>query len=196
MESYHWLRLSCGDRTWHDAWQRTRPELEGRHKIWGAFHGLFGLGSNELIVVTYGEDPPPGDKLNAAGFEVTDARPLTPTVRPERFTPLTRPGLYVFRLFDVATVDVEEIARLSKEAWVGFENTDGYTTEPQGLFAPADRATPEGTMVLLTWYAGLESWQTSRGASPEATELFRQRRELTKRTIAYATRLMTENHER
>ncbi len=45
-------------------------------------------------------------------------------------------------------------------------------------------------MMLLTWYDGLESWQNSRGSSPEAVSNFRRRRALTQGTIAFATRLV------
>ena len=96
----------------------------------------------------------------------------------------------MFRFFDVANTDVEEIARLSSQAWISFENTDRFTTRPRGLFAQADRSSPSGVMVLVTWYDGLESWQISRRSDPEAADNFRRRRELTRGTIAYATRLV------
>lgn len=132
----------------------------------------------------------PTAAITDAGFEVVRVLPLVPTVRPQTFVPLTRPGLYVFRLFDVSTDDIDEVARLSAEAWIGFENDAGYAAQPQGLFAPADRTDRRGVMVLLTWYDGLQSWEASRGPSPETVALFRRRRELTTGTIAYATRLV------
>jgi hypothetical protein len=47
-------------------------------------------------------------------------------------------------------------------------------------------------MLLLTWYDGLGSWQTSRQPAPDARENFRRRHALTAGTIAYATRLLTD----
>ena len=83
------------------------------------------------------------------------------------------------------------IAALSKEAWTTFEDTDDYRAEPQALFCQRDRSQKEGRMLLLTWYDGLESWQTSRQPAPAATQNFRRRHQLTRGTIAYATRLLT-----
>jgi hypothetical protein len=45
-------------------------------------------------------------------------------------------------------------------------------------------------MLLVTWYDGFDSWQTSRQPTAEATDNFRRRRALTQSTIAYATRLV------
>ncbi len=194
MATYHWLRIRSGDRTWAEGYERfQRDELPGV-ETWGAFYGLFGVASNELILVVHGDDDASAAAITAAAanadFEVVEAHELVPTVRPERFEPVTEPGLYVFRVFDVAHEHVDEIAMLSRQAWTSFENTDAYDTEPKGLFCQADRSSPSGVMVLVTWYDGLESWQASRRSAPDARENFRRRRALTKRTIAYATRLV------
>ena len=106
-------------------------------------------------------------------------------------SPLTRPGLYVFRFFDVNNADVDEIAQLSREAWTTFESTASYRAEPQGLFCLTRSTAAAGLMLLCTWYDGLESWQVSREPPPEAAENFRRRHALTYGTIAYATRLIT-----
>ncbi|MEM7275639.1 MAG: hypothetical protein AAF547_21365 [Actinomycetota bacterium] len=192
MPTYHWLRVKAEGRTWTDAHPRLAEHLPADVGVWGAFSGLFGIGSNELILVLHTEDPvsTPAPAVTAAGFEIVESRRLAPTVRPVRFEPLTRSGLYVFRLFFIATADIDEIARLSDEAWTTFEHADDYDAQPQGLFAPADRNGPDDTMVLLTWYSGLDAWQTSRQPAPEAAERFRRRRQLTTGTIAYATRLV------
>ena len=188
--TYHWLRIRSPRPSWTEAYGRLGSGDLQEAEIWGAFSGLFGIGSSELVLVLGTESRAPTPEVTGAGFEVVESHVLVPTVRPERFEPLTRPGLYVFRLFDVANEDVDEIARLSSEAWTSFENTDGYVAEPQGLFAEADRSDRLGVMVLLTWYDGLGSWQASRRSSPEAATNFRRRRALTRGTIAYATRLV------
>lgn len=189
MAVYHWLRIRSVDRNWADGYKRLQvADLQGA-AVWGAFYGLFGVRSNELLFVVHAEEPPIM-AVTEAGFEIADRHALVPTVRPERFDPLSRSGLYVFRFFDVANKDVDEIADLSKKAWATFENTDGYSTEPKGLFRQADRSEPHGVMLLVTWYDGFDSWQASRGAAPEARENFRKRRALTQGTVAYATRLV------
>jgi hypothetical protein len=160
--------------------------------VWGIWEGLFGVGSNELIVVAAaaGDRPQTAftDALNSA--VVLDVLMLTPTVRPEGTAPCEKPGLYVFRFFDVDNENVEQIAALSLDAWKSFENTDNYEAEPQGLFAQQDRTAVEGRMLLVTWYDGLNSWQTSRRPAPAAMENFLQRRALTHGTRALATRLV------
>ncbi len=190
MATYHWLRIRAAGRSWTDAYARFSESDSHGAEIWGAFYGLFGIGSNELVLVLHTENGTPTPAVTRAGFEVVESHVLVPTVRPEKFEPLTRHGLYVFRFFDVAHEDVDEIARLSNEAWTDFENADAYAAEPQGLFGQADRSDPLGVMMLLTWYDGLSSWQTSRMPTPEATDNFRRRRALTRGTIAYATRLV------
>ncbi len=195
--TFHWARLKGPQRNWQPIFeqigQTTLPALEERDAhLWGAFHGLFGIGSNEIIMVTsWGLDHDPVAELTLPdNVERVEEIVLVPTVRPARDQQLTRPGLYVFRFFDVRNADVEEIAELSHTAWTTFEDTSEYAAEPQGLFCQKDRSSERGVMLLLTWYDGLNSWQTSRRPHPDATANFRRRHELTFGTIAYATRLI------
>ncbi|MFV2089128.1 MAG: hypothetical protein ACC642_00580 [Pseudomonadales bacterium] len=159
--------------------------------VWGIWEGLFGVGSNELIVVAAAA----GDRTEDAftdvltEAEVLDVLLLVATVRPVGTAPCDKPGLYVFRFFDIDNANVDEIAALSNEAWTTFENTDDYAAEPQGLFAQHDRSAERGRMLLVTWYDGLNSWQTSRRPAPAAMENFLRRRALTHGTRALATRL-------
>ena len=99
---------------------------------------------------------------------------LEPTVRPTTDEPRTREGLYVFRFFDVAHKDVDEIAEISLEAWEHFENVDRYRAIPQGLFRQHDTSAANGKMLLCTWYDGLPSWQESRTPPGPASERFRR----------------------
>lgn len=162
--------------------------------IWGIWEGLFGIASNELIVVAAAA----GERGNAdftralpeAAVSIRDSLLLTPTVRPEGVAPCEVPGLYVFRFFDVATANVAEVAELSRQAWATFENAEDYQSQPQGLFRPLDQSSESGRMLLVTWYDGLESWQTSRAPDPAALENFKRRRALTNGTMALATRLI------
>ncbi len=169
-----------------DDWARLRPA-----KPWGAFHGLFGVASNELIVVSYGEVQGVGDSIAAIdGVASVDTLLLEPTVRPTEHEARRRAGLYVFRFFDVAHKDVDEIAALSFEAWKDFETTDAYQAIPQGLFRQHDTSAERGRMLLCTWYDGLNSWQASRTPPGAASANFRRRHTLTDGTVAYATRLL------
>lgn len=187
------LRASGRDfRPVYEALRRNDFEAVAPAKLWGAFHGLFGLASNELVVVTYGEAAAVGGLASGhPGVVSAQTLLLEPTVRPTTHEPRTREGLYVFRFFDVAHKDVEEIASLSFEAWKHFENSDGYRAIPQGLFRQHDTSSPTGKMLLCTWYDGLPSWQASRTPPGPAAERFRHRHTLTQGTIAYATRLLT-----
>lgn len=193
-ETFAFIRLAGRGRHWQPAYDALSAALTPA-SVWGVFQGLFGVGANELILVTVGTD----DVVAASIETVTGLDPvdsveslmLVPTVRPTSAEPLTRAGLYVFRFFDVADADVEEIAALSNAAWNTFENTDDYQAQPQALFCQRDRARQRGRMLLLTWYDGLSSWQTSRQPAPEARENFTRRQQLIDGTIAYATRLIT-----
>ncbi len=197
--AFTWMRL----RSPAADWLALREDLEGgmrarlaEHdvRIWGIWFGLFGIASNELVMVTWGAADGHAAAVDAALSPLTatvvEREQLVATVRPQAPRALDRAGLYVFRLFDVDTRHVDEIAQLSKTAWETFENTDAYRAEPQGLFAPLDRSVGRSRMLLLTWYDGFDSWVASRRPPPEARENFVRRRELTHGTIAYATRLV------
>lgn len=202
---FHWARIQGEGRTYQPLLaslrETTFPAVQrAGGRPWGAWYGLFGLRSNELIVVTSWPLDAAAPELTSAnlppGANVLEQYDFVPTVRPDIDTPLSRPGLYVFRFFDVHHRDVDEVAALSHEAWTTFENTSHYQAEPQALFAEHDRTRdpddtgPTGTMLLLTWYDGLESWQGSRTPAPEARENFRRRAALTRGTLAIATCLV------
>jgi hypothetical protein len=161
--------------------------------VWGAWEGLFGVASNELLVITAEpEDVPAGGVTLPDAVEVLDSLPLAATLRPNAGTRLVRPGLYVFRSFDVRGPDVDEFIELSVRAWEQFENAAAYSAEPQGLFRPstAEAEAPE-RLLLVTWYDGLGSWEASRHPAPGARKNFAARRALTLATRAVATRLLS-----
>ena len=167
--------------------------MVGKHDVglWGRFMGLFGLASNELILVTYGAVSDIDQRLNScSSIEDVSTLILEPTVRPTEDRMREEEGLYVFRTFTVHHKDVEEIAALSKEAWTTFETSDEYNAIPQALFCQNDRSAAQGTMLLVTWYDGLNSWQTSRQPPDPAGTNFRRRAQLTIATKATATRLV------
>ena len=162
--------------------------------VWGVWEGLFGVASNELIVMAAAPGQRSAEDFTSvlpASVEVVDALPLRPTARPQGSAPCDTPGLYVFRFFRVRDRDVDEVVALSTAAWETFEASADYASEPKGLFRQQEAATGFGRMLLVTWYDGLDSWQTSRRPAPEATENFQRRRMLTDGTVALATRLLS-----
>ena len=175
---------------------RILPEAgQAGYSLYGLFFGLFGLASNEIYLAAMREDDGPFpdgitplSKLVAEqDLTLQESYQLAPTVRPTEHTARSRAGIYVFRWFDVLNRDVDQIVKLSDEAWVPFEG--GFESEVQGLFAEKDRRPEQGKMLLLTWYRDLTVWENSRKPSPEAKERFLKRHDLTVETIAIATRL-------
>ncbi len=159
-----------------------------REDLFGIFQGLFGLASNELYLVT-GTDAHEAlieQVLAETGFEIVTRHEMVPTVRPQGKHTCTRDGIYVFRWFDVMGRDIDEIARLSAQAWITFEGD--FETGVQGLFAEPDRE--RGKMLLVTWYRDLSVWQASRQPPPEARENFLRRHQLTLQAFPVATRLL------
>lgn len=166
------------------------PRLEERgDALWGIFFGLFGLGTNELYLVTANDRAPASARPDFGEITLKQHRAFVPTARPKTFTPPDKPGIYVFRWFDVHNRDVDEIAAMSEQAWVSFE--DGFDSEIQGLFAEADRSSATGKMLLVTWYRDLSVWEASRSPSEEARAIFMRRHQLTIKARPVATRLVT-----
>lgn len=191
---YAYIRLRAAGREFRAAYDALRAENYAALRpaqLWGAFHGLFGLASNELVVVAFGDVGGVQERLAALpSVAAADALLLEPTVRPTAGVQRAREGLYVFRFFGVAHRDVDEIAAISAAAWQDFEHGSDYQAVPQGLFKQLDRTAPDGKMLLCTWYDGLNSWQASRTPPGQAGERFRRRGAMTQWTVAYATRLL------
>lgn len=161
---------------------------EGTH-LFGLFTPLFGLATNEFYVVTYAEAPHCiDDHLMRHNLEVLERQELRPTARPLTHEARSKPGIYVFRWFKVRPGDVDEIVRLSEQAWVTFEG--GFDTEVQGLFRERESDGETGAMLLITQYTDLSVWEASRKPAPEAAENFRARAEITLEARPIATRLV------
>lgn len=193
MDSFSFLRLKSVDGDWralHGAFTEALPP----ERVWGAFFGLFGVGSNELMAVTVGSEAEVAESIavaqGLAGVTCEAPVPLAATARPTSAEPLRREGLYVLRFFDVNPAHYDEFVELSRTAWETFEAADGYRAEPQGLFRLRDDAAERGLMLLVTWYDGLGSWQASRHPPAAAGQRFQRRGQLATSTVAYATRLI------
>lgn len=158
--------------------------------VYGSFLPLFGLASNELYIVTTGtQSHDPATAIERAGLLLLESIELVPTVRPTEHSPRSNDGIYVFRWFDVWNRDIEEIARLSDEAWTTFEG--GFNTEVQGLFRQPHPGGEQSKMLLITWYQDLSVWEASRRPAPAARENFQRRAQLTIEARPIATRLYT-----
>lgn len=193
--TFVFAHLRTADGGWQALHDRLTPVLASwaDTRVVGRFTGLFGISNQDLFVLL---SRPAGEHAAAnlqallpAGVEMVDSLWLDATVRPTHDTALTRAGIYVFRFFDVNARDCDEVVSLSSIAWQTFENSDGYSSEPMGLFRFADPSASQGRMLLLTWYDNMTSWERSRTPHPDATANFRRRASLSRSIIAYATRL-------
>ncbi|MGE0601825.1 MAG: hypothetical protein AB7J35_20520 [Dehalococcoidia bacterium] len=199
---FHWARIAAPGTNFavlgRQIEEQTLPALEALGgKRWALANGLFGLWNHEVILVTVwpgGSDPAPHVARNLPpGASVGESYDFIPTVRPDSDALLSRPGIYVHRLFGVDAANVDQFVDLSDTAWKTFENADEYRSQPQGLFR--QRRHPEfgGLMLLVTWYDRLESWERSRTPPPEAAANFRERSMITTRSVAFPTRLLGAN---
>jgi hypothetical protein len=197
---YHIARVQCpgiaAQRLLGPLREQSVPAFESAGgKLWGVFTGLLGLDTRELYLVTSWQPGAARSQAVASSLpadaRIVHERAMLPTVRPLTPEPMTRPGVYVFRWFEVNNKDIDEIAALSKEAWETFENTTAYQAEPQALLRDADAAAAQGTMLLVTWYDTLRSWELSRTPAPEARANFVKRAQLTLSALPIATRLAT-----
>jgi hypothetical protein len=164
--------------------------------LWGAWAAIFGIAGNEVIIVTNAApDLDLRGGVEAAvsawdGVEIIDEHLMTPTIRPARTSRLATPeGIYVIRYFDLLRSDIDEFVRLSDQGWPSFEADEEFDFQPQGLFV-REGESERTSMVLITWYESLASWQRSRQFPEDARKAFQQRGTFTLRSIAYATRLL------
>jgi len=199
---FHWARIASPRKGFgtiaHEIEEVTLPSLEKEGgSRWMLANGLFGLWNHEVVLVTaWPHGSSPGALLATAlpaGASIVAHYEFLPTVRPVSLEPPDKAGIYVHRLFGVDAVNVERFVALSNEAWQTFENSGEYESQPQGLFQQRNHPKEDGLMLLVTWYDRLESWERSRTPPPEAAANFGERRLLTKRSIAYATRLTGTN---
>lgn len=214
-DSYAYLHLADANNSATDLAQelRTNSVRSWRDRgveVWGMFSGLFGLASNELIVILHNAAGAPLSALTepVGSTQVLRTEQLRATVRPAAFAPLTQnppktgpsgtansestKGLYVLRRFRLQPNSVPETVRLSRQAWETFEADSTFHTRPLGLFEQTEpNESHYDNMLLVTWYDGFASWERSRKPAREAQDNFRQRHALTTRSGAIATRLLT-----
>lgn len=165
--------------------------------IWGTWLGAPGIGwyDDQVVVITYGEQGPfAQDWLSSGpGIASVEGAGLRATVRPTEQVPLSSPGAYAHRWFDVAAEHVDEVVQLSEEAWPAFEGS--YDAQVQGLFRADDGPS---RLLLVTRYASVGEWERSRGVGQAqsgqlggARRNFERRRALTGRQVVRIAPLIT-----
>ena len=80
--------------------------------LWGIWHGVFGMASNELMLVTAHDEQEDGLAL-PENVRVAEVYQLKATARPTDNMPLSQAGIYVFRDFVLDGKDIEEVVALS-----------------------------------------------------------------------------------
>jgi hypothetical protein len=198
---YAWMRYEAAFAP-ADALRRLRDDsfrVMSRQggTVWGVWTALFGMASNELVVVTAWPDgATPVATLRDAlpdGFRVITSYEFAPTVRPASADAVMRDGIYVHRFFRAREKHMQEIVDLSVEAWKTFATDDDYGTEQIAFFRPRARATDgetPGEMLLISWYPDFANWERSRQFPPEAGALFRKRAERIESSLPFAMRLL------
>ena len=169
-----------------DASSNFLVELKKSANIWGVWRGVFGLSSQECIIICPKRD---SDQpfISPVGTEIIKTVNLTSTARPQSSAPLTQSGLYIFRTFAIDRENIEAAVDLSTRGWVYFEDQSDFAAQPIALFEVA--LENSSYLLLITWYRDFKSWERSREPDPEATKNFVARQKLTHSTLAIATRL-------
>jgi len=190
---YTKLRVRCPSQDLEESAAAVVRALseQADHSLWGMWQGLFGVPSDQLILMTQHERGASALKL-PDGIEALEQHNLRATARPTSAQPEKRRGVYVFRTFATYRDHIDEIVQLSSEAWQTFESGKDYEALPVGLFAPVEPAAT-CAMHLLTWYPDFTAWQNSRNSDPQALRRFAARRALTTSTVAIATRSLVSD---
>lgn len=151
----------------------------------GVFTGLFGLASDECLLII--KQQTLGPVSIDSTFKVIKTHSFTATVRPTQTQSFDRAGIYVFRFWTLAGSHVEPLIALSEKAWKTFEGD--FDTEIKALFRQSTPAHQE-TALLITWYKNFAAWETSRQPRPAAAGYFKERQRLIDQAFPIATRLV------
>ena len=177
---FHWARIQTEGRNFQALaaalGDSTIPALQAAGgQPWVIANGLFGLWTNELILVNAWPNDGAASSAVAAnlppGASIVQQYEFVATARPATDEPPTRPGLYVHRLFEVHAADVERFVELSREAWTTFEGSGDYQAEPQGLFRQREHPA-EGGLMCSSHGTTLRIVGRSRTPSPRPRRTF------------------------
>ncbi len=171
------------------AWPRVARAVHGSdHTTFGLWRGEIGWATDEGILMSVGAGSSAIDGVVDHTVERLEA-----TVRPESPEPPTDDGIYAHRWFEIDPSDRTEFVALSQGAWPDFEGAH-EGTRVVGLWQSLD---DPSRLLLVTRYASLAMWETSRPYNPsptpgtdDARARFMRRAELTKRTIVRVGRLV------
>ena len=178
-----------------DAAAPRLAELGGQ--IVGQFAPQLGWANDEAaVLVRWPNAETQGDAAAALASPTVisaQATGLAATIRPADQDRPAPAGIYVHRWFEVESGSADEFVRLSGEGWKGFEAQ--FDARIFGLFraAPDGRDRTEGLtrLLLITRYGDHGVWEASRDPTTEAMQIFARRQQLTRRTWAASTRLVT-----
>ena len=174
------------------------PRLAGLGgEIVGQFAPQLGWANDEAAVLVRwpAAEPQGGAAAALASPVIISARAtrLAATVRPADQDRPAPGGIYVHRWFEVEAALADEFVGLSSEGWKGFEAQ--FDARIFGLFraAPDERDRTQGVarLLLITRYGDHGVWEASRDPTTEAMQIFARRQQLTRRTWAASTRLVT-----
>jgi hypothetical protein len=164
-------------------------------EIVGQFAPQLGWANDEAAVVVRWNGAP-GDLTHIIALDpIASARcdRLLPTVRPADTDRLIDGGVHVHRWFEVEAGAADEFVTLSGEGWKRFETL--FDARIFGLFkaepSPRDRETGILRLLLITRYGDHGVWEASRDPTTEAMRIFARRQQLTRRSWAASTRLVT-----
>jgi hypothetical protein len=196
---YLFLRLARAPAP-HPALARTlaaaAPALKGGGgEVVGQFAPQLGWANDEAAVLVRwkGERGDLGPIAAAEGVIEARIDHLEATIRPNDADRPAAGGIYVHRWFAIEAGAEREFVELSSQGWAHFETL--FDAAIFGLFraepSAADRAENVTRLLLVTRYGDHGVWEASRDPSTEAMQIFVRRQQLTRRSRAASTRLMT-----
>ncbi len=168
---------------------KRQPDVPAMHRhvegwngfVCGIFRGgMFGLRTNQISILSAWQRPEdaancyrPLSELN--GYVVADHDCFTATVRPPEPSRLDREGFYVIRWIRMNDSDVDEYTQLCLETWPAFEAAGNARC--YGVF---ERPEEKGIsrLLMLTWYASMDAWETSRNLDPADSAKWSRRSEM------------------
>jgi hypothetical protein len=163
-------------------------------EVLGVFGAQLGWqGSEVAVVIERTPDWPPVIANAIEGAKQVTSRMrrvMKPTLRPAAGDRMTPGGVWVHRIFNIQTRDLDEFVALSAEGWADFETR--FEAKVFGLFEVTyPEARPaELELLLITRYASHAEWEASRDPSTAAMRTFARRAALTLRTRAASCLLL------
>ena len=154
---------------------------------------MFGLATNQIAILSAWPESGQGQSVLSKFSEIHEYRlikesDLIATVRPAIGEVCEREGIYVIRWIRMQQTDVDEYTRLCLETWPRFESLT--QSRCFGVFRPRESGEII-KLLMLTWYATLHDWETSRQLDPHDAPKWARRSEMELSHWAEAGRLAT-----